>query len=321
MIPEDELIAVRGVVLGTPLNIAREVIRIGHRSISGVLDKTLDAPVYDLIDLIYLAADDIVAPAAAAAGIDQQIDLLAKVCRGHLLKVAGAHSAAGLQIRAAQVDHDGDIIRAVSLDRGELLSRSRRNSGVDFCLGSVPVVPSGGECSVPAVGTACVVEILVSRAGGIGLIDIPVVTGGAIAAAAASASEQSAQRASASQECDQKYNDQGKSSHAASVPLSAAGTASLTGTAGAADRACSESFSVHMHPSALSCHIPFSSAWSVVLSHHTYPLFLIMNLSLSSRSFGAYAFIRQTKASKNISLQYPEAPSPRSCPSQASWRA
>ena len=116
VIPKDQFIAVCGIILGAPLDIFRKVVGVCHGRRAGVLDQALYAAVHDLIDLVDLAADDIVAPVPASAGIYKKVDLFAEIGGSHLLKVRRAHPAAGLQVRSAQVHHDRDGVFAAALD-------------------------------------------------------------------------------------------------------------------------------------------------------------------------------------------------------------
>ena len=120
MVPEDELVAVGRVILAAPLDKAGQRVGIGHGAAARVLHQALQAAVFDLIDLVILVADDIVVPLGAAAGIGQDADVIAQLGVGHLHQVAGRHGAAGLQVRAAHIDHDGDIVLIVAVDRRAL---------------------------------------------------------------------------------------------------------------------------------------------------------------------------------------------------------
>ena len=142
MIPQDQFIAVSRKVFGTILNIACQIVGIGHGAGAGVLDQALHASAHDLIDLIDSAADDIIAPALAASRIDKEIYLASEISRDHFLQIRSSHAASGLQIRAAEVDHDRDGIFSVALDPGKLLSRSGSDRRIEPCLGRVLSAPS-----------------------------------------------------------------------------------------------------------------------------------------------------------------------------------
>ena len=132
MIPEDQLIAVGGEVLVTPLDEGCQIVGVGHGGVAGVFHQAghLSAP--DLIDLVDAAADHAVAPALAAAGIDQQIDLVADVGVEHFLQVGGTHAAAGFQVGAAHIDHDGNGVLAVAADDRALVTGALGHRTVQF---------------------------------------------------------------------------------------------------------------------------------------------------------------------------------------------
>ena len=222
VIPQDQFIAVRGEVLRTILDIARQIVRTCHGRRSRIFLKALDAAVHHLIDLVDLIADDTVAPVAAASRKYQQIDIASELGRSHLLQVGSTHSASGLQIRSAQVDHDRNGILAIPLDLRVFFSGSGRDIAVQVCMGGILTVPSRGEGTVAAVMAVCVIEVLISRTGGVILLRIPVVAGGRIVAAASPASKQAAQRTTAAQQQNDEDHDHRQSSHAAAVPVSAA---------------------------------------------------------------------------------------------------
>ena len=216
MIPKDQLIAVCGEILGAPLYILGQIVGICHGRCAGILNQALYAAVHDLIDLVDAAADDVVAPVAAAACIYKQIDLLSEVCGSHLLEIRRAHSAAGLQIGSAQIYHDRDGVFAAALDLCIFFPRSARNGRIQLCIGSVFAVPSGGKRAVSAIVAVRVIEVAVTRTGGIVLLGIPVVAGGRItAAAAAPSAKKSAEGSAAAQQRDNDQNDQRHSSESA----------------------------------------------------------------------------------------------------------
>ena len=124
MIPQDQFIAVSRKFLRAILNIACQIVGIGHGACAGVFNQALHAAAHDLIDLIDSAADDIIAPALAASRIDKEIYLASEISRDHFLQVRSSHSAPGLKIRAAEVNHDRDGIFSVAFDLRKLLSRS-----------------------------------------------------------------------------------------------------------------------------------------------------------------------------------------------------
>ena len=224
VIPQDQLVPVCREVLRGPLDVTREVVRVRHSSRARVLNKALHAAFHNLIDLIHSAADDRIAPAAAAAGVNKQIDLLPKISGYHLLQVRGSHTASGFQIRAAQIDHDSHSVVSAALDLREFLSRSGRHFRINRSLGRVLIGPAGGERSVAAVGTVIEIEIAVPGTGGIVIIDIPVIScGGITAAVAAASSKQSSERTAAAQQRNDDQDDQRKSAHPPAVSLSGAG--------------------------------------------------------------------------------------------------
>ena len=142
MIPQDQFIAVSRKFLRAILNIACQIVGIGHGACAGVFNQALHAAAHDLIDLIDSAADDIIAPALAASRIDKEIYLASEISRDHFLQVRSSHAASGLQISAAEVNHDRDGIFAVALDLRKLLSRSGSDSCIEPCLGRVLSAPS-----------------------------------------------------------------------------------------------------------------------------------------------------------------------------------
>ena len=127
MIPQDQFIAVSREVFGTELDVTRQVIGIRHGAGACVFDQALYTAAHHLIDLIDFAADDIIAPALAAARIDKEIYLTSEIGRDHFLQVRSSHAASGLQIRPAEVDHDRDGVFSVALNGRKLLSRAGRD--------------------------------------------------------------------------------------------------------------------------------------------------------------------------------------------------
>ena len=111
------------------------------------------------------------------------------------------------------------------------------------------------------------VEAVVPGTGRIALIHVPVIARGRIAAAAAAAAQKSAQGAAAAQERNEKDHDQRQAAHSSPVSLSAAGSSG----AAAADGTCAKSASVKMHACSIFRDISLSAAWSVELSHLSYP--------------------------------------------------
>jgi hypothetical protein len=112
------------------------------------------------------------------------------------------------------------------------------------------------------------VEAVVPGTGRITLIHVPVIARGRIAAAAAAAAQKSAQGAAAAQERNEKDHDQRQAAHSSPVSLSAAGSA---GSCTAAHGTCAKSASVKVHACSIFRDISLSAAWSVELSHLSYP--------------------------------------------------
>ena len=116
MVPEDQLVAVGGEILLAKLDEGGKCGRVRHRASACIVHQLQKAALLDLIDLVFAAADDIVVPAAASAGVDDQIHVVGNFGGSHFLQVGSRHFAAGLKVGAAQVDHDRHDIFAVSND-------------------------------------------------------------------------------------------------------------------------------------------------------------------------------------------------------------
>ena len=131
VVPENQLIAVSGKVLGAVLDKGGQGRRIRHGLGAHVALEALETAGLDLIDLVAVGCDDGVVPAGAAAGIDDDADIVRKARFGHLDKVPGRHAAAGLEIRAAHIDHDGDPVLPAAENGSALIAGFRRDRGVD----------------------------------------------------------------------------------------------------------------------------------------------------------------------------------------------
>ena len=142
VIPEDQLVAVGGEVLGAVRDKVRERVRVGHRAGARVVLEHLQVAGDDLVDLVAARADDVVVPARAAARVDDQVHLVADRGARHLQQVLGGHAAAGLEVGAAHVDHDRHDVLVPAADRREFFARAvgdglaERRGGV---LGFLPV--------------------------------------------------------------------------------------------------------------------------------------------------------------------------------------
>ena len=127
MIPEDEEVAVCGVVLAAVLDEFGEVRGIGHGGRAKVVLQPLQSTGADAVDLVDGVGHDVVLPGLAAAGQDDEVDLVGETGLGHLAQVGGRHAVFGLQIRAAHVDHDGDGVLAAAERRDALVAVAGRD--------------------------------------------------------------------------------------------------------------------------------------------------------------------------------------------------
>ena len=150
VIPEDQSLSVGGIILGAPADEGGQGLRLGHGLAAQLLFQTQHAVVLDLPDLIGLAADHIVLPLVAAAGVDDQIDLVADGGIQHFLQVCGGHAAAGFQIGAAHIDHDGHFVFAITQNAGVLVAGIGDHGGIQRA-GVVGTAPAGGDAAAAQV--------------------------------------------------------------------------------------------------------------------------------------------------------------------------
>ena len=161
VIPEDQLVAVGGIVLIAPLDEGGERRGAGHADVARVGHQAVELAVFDLVDLVDAVGHDLVVPAGAAAGVDDHVHIVGELGLGHLDDVLGAHRAAGLQIRAAHVDHDGNGVLPLPLDDGALGAGAgghaavhRAGVGVDVAarLGRGRAAAAGGSRAAEEAG-------------------------------------------------------------------------------------------------------------------------------------------------------------------------
>ena len=110
MIPENKTVAGSRIIGFAPFDVGAECGRIRHSFLAVIADQAPHAVRCDLIDLIHIVVNDIIVPALASAGIHKQIDLVAEGRRSHLLKVVRRHSAPGLKVGSAHIDHQSDCV-------------------------------------------------------------------------------------------------------------------------------------------------------------------------------------------------------------------
>ena len=160
VIPEDQLVAVGGVVLVAPLDKGGQRGGAGHGDIARVGHQTVKLAVLGFVDLVDAVGHDLVVPAGAAAGVDDHVHIVGKLRLGHLDDVLGAHRAAGLQIRAAHVDHDGHGVLALALDNGALGAGTGGHVVIHRAGVGVDVAAAGrrGRGAAAAAGGCCAAE-------------------------------------------------------------------------------------------------------------------------------------------------------------------
>ena len=134
MIPKDQLKTIRRIFLCSVVDKLGQGSRIRHRLASEVVLKTVQAALHDLVDLVDGVAREIVLPLFAAAGIDQDVDLIVKRSSCHLLDIGGAHAVLGLKVSAAHIDQYRSRIAAVSLKLCELGSGIPGNGGIQLAV-------------------------------------------------------------------------------------------------------------------------------------------------------------------------------------------
>ena len=94
MVPKDQFIPVRREILGAVFDKAGQRGGIRHGGGTCVLHQSAQlAAVLDLVDLVYAAADHIVFPLGRAAGIDDQVHIVAQGRFCHFHQVCCTHPA------------------------------------------------------------------------------------------------------------------------------------------------------------------------------------------------------------------------------------
>ncbi len=130
VIPENELIAVRGIVFAAELNETRKSGGVRHGAVAVVTNQLTQTAILYLPYLTDAGADSVILPFRCASGVDDEIQLIAWFSRDHFLKIAGCHAVSRFKVRAAHVYHDGHRIRAVALLFCELVTRPGGDFGV-----------------------------------------------------------------------------------------------------------------------------------------------------------------------------------------------
>ena len=148
VIPENQGHPVGGEVLGAVADEVGEGVRIRHGLAAHAVVQHPQAPVLQLPDLVGAAGKDVVLPLLAAAGVDDQVDVVGKVSVQHLLQVGGSHGAAGFQVGAAEVEHDGHFILTAAQNFRVLLPGTGGNGGIQLA-GLTCVGPAGGHGAAP----------------------------------------------------------------------------------------------------------------------------------------------------------------------------
>ena len=123
VVPQNQLIPAGRIVLGAPPDVVRQGVRVGHGHAAQVLLQAHQLPALHLPDLVGGTAHRRVLPALAPPGIHQQVDILSEFSGQHLLQVIGAHAAAGLQVGAAHIHHNGNGVLSLPQQPGVLFPR------------------------------------------------------------------------------------------------------------------------------------------------------------------------------------------------------
>ena len=105
VVPEDEEVAVRGVLFGSPRAEVRDLALVEHRALSGVLDEACLA----ILEDPPLARGGVglrrEGPLGRTARLQDHVHVVAEVRLEHLLDVGGCRAVAGLEVRPTHVDH------------------------------------------------------------------------------------------------------------------------------------------------------------------------------------------------------------------------
>ena len=97
------------------------------------------------------AAHDIVRPALRTAGLNDDVEVLVgEVRMEDLIEVRRRHTGLGLEVRADEVQHEGDLVLAVALQCRELRTSRAVDQGVDRVLIGIRI---RGIVAVGGVGT------------------------------------------------------------------------------------------------------------------------------------------------------------------------
>ena len=93
VIPHDQSITVCREIVGTVFDKAGKVIRIQHRTCSGIFDQIADLTVAgDLDDLIVFAGNDISIPLCRTTGKDDDVYFIRYCSAGHFDQVVDGHT-------------------------------------------------------------------------------------------------------------------------------------------------------------------------------------------------------------------------------------
>ena len=144
MIPQDQHVAVRGIVLCTETDKLGERGRGDHRLVADVVvEQTELTAVFNFINLVGSAADKIVLPLGTAAGVDNDVYIVSDLSICHFLKILRRHGVIRLQVGAAHEHHDGNRIGTVAFDSGKFRPCSVRH-GVVLRAGVAVATPGRG---------------------------------------------------------------------------------------------------------------------------------------------------------------------------------
>ena len=144
VIPQDQHVAVRGIVLCTETDKLRECGRCDHRLVTDVVvEQTELTAVFNFINLVGSAADKIILPLGTAAGIDNDVYIVSDLGICHFLKILRCHGVIGLQVSTTHEHHDGDRIGTVAFDGSKFWSCTVRH-GVVLRAGVAAATPGRG---------------------------------------------------------------------------------------------------------------------------------------------------------------------------------
>ena len=152
VIPEDQLIAVCREIRLAELDEPGQSLGIRHDAVPVVVHQTLQSSGGEPVNLVPSLADKVISPGLAAAGIDNNIDIVTQRGILHLLQIIGGHAAAGFQIRTAHIDHDGDGILVITLDLCKFVPGTRCHALIQRTGVVIDAAPGCGGGSGHAVG-------------------------------------------------------------------------------------------------------------------------------------------------------------------------